>query len=277
MQLKFIDLKQNIEKEIIDWVKFMEEFTNQDFKEFMKSFKKGTFTENNETHKFHDSLTELSKSDTKKADALIFHSQKMYGLDWIVKGSKRLNKRPPKTTDALYFRLDSNGDMKLHIIEFKFISYKSYKNKFNNLCNEICCKISCDDRYLDDDECLNRYFLKDLNLIRDNFKDPIDISFQLKPYEAIFITLPELYKEYCQERGYEEKDIKTYLTNIKKYYWIVIRNDKMAESHLKAITKHFDKYNKRLEGSIFIKARAKTDGEFYKVLKREILNDFNPI
>ena len=49
----------------------------------------------------------------------------------------------------------------------------------------------------------------------------------------------------------------------------------MAEDHLKAITRHFNKYNKRLEGSIFTKARAKTDGEFYKVLKREILNDFN--
>ena len=43
-----------------------------------------------------------------------------------------------------------------------------------------------------------------------------------------------------KENGCDEKDIKTYLTNIKKYYWIVIRNDKMAESHLKAITKHFD-------------------------------------
>lgn len=252
----------------------MMEFTNHDFKEFMESFKNGTFRENNEIHKFYDSLTELSRSDTEYADALIFHSQEMYGLDWIVKGSKRLNRSPPKTTDALYFRIDDNGNMKLHIIEFKFIGFKSHKIKFNNLCKELCCKLSCDGRYLDDDECLNRYFLKDLNLIKENFKDPIDVSFQLKPYEAIFITLPELYKEYCEERHLEEKDIKTYLSNIKKYYWIVIRNDRMAESHLKSITKHFDKYNKRLERSIFTKARAKTDDEFYKVLKREILNDF---
>ena len=167
----------------------MKEFTNQDFKEFMESFKKGSFKENNETHKFHDSLTELSRSDTEDADALIFHSQKMYGLDWIVKGSKRLNKRPPKTTDALYFRLDCTGNMKLHIIEFKFISYKSYKSKFNNLCNEICCKLSCDDRYLDDDECLNRYFLKDLKSIKNNFKDPIDISFHhMKPYSLLCLN-----------------------------------------------------------------------------------------
>lgn len=274
MQLRSIGLKQNIKKEIIDWVKFMEEFTDQDFKEFMESYKNGTFTENNEMHKFHDSLTELSRSGTEDADALIFHSQKMYGLDWIVKGSKRLNKTPPKTTDALYFRIDDNGNMKLHIIEFKFIGYKSYRIKFNNLCNEICCKISCDGRNLDDDECLNKNFLEDLKLIKNTFQDPIDISFQLKPYEAIFITLPELYKEYCQENGFDEKDIKTYLANIKKYYWIVIRNDNMAKQHLKSIAKHFDRYNARLEGSIFTKARAKTDDEFYKVLKREILNDF---
>ena len=102
----------------------MMEFTNHDFKEFMESFKNGTFIENNEIHKFYDSLTELSRSDTEYADALIFHSQEMYGLDWIVKGSKRLNRSPPKTTDALYFRIDDNGNMKLHIIEFKFIGFK---------------------------------------------------------------------------------------------------------------------------------------------------------
>lgn len=252
----------------------MEEFTNQDFIEFMESFKKCTYSENNETHKFYDTLKELSRSDTKKSDPLIYHSQEMYGLDWIVKGSKKLHKKPPKTTDALYFRQDLNGNMKLHLIEFKFIRFKSFKNKFKNLCDEISCKVSCDNGYVEDDECLNRYFMKDLELIRNNYKDPIDISFQLKPYETVFITLPELYREYCQERDFAEKDIRTYLTNIKKYYWIVIRNDKMNKNHLKSITKHYDKYNKRLEGSIFKKARTKTDKDFYKVLKREILNDF---
>ena len=64
------------------------------------------------------------------------------------------------------------------------------------------------------------------------------------------------------------------MTQIKKYYWVVIRNDSKNESNLKSVTKHFDKYNKRLEGSIFNKARAKTNKEFYKVLNDEILNDY---
>ena len=101
----------------------MSEFTNQDFKEFMESFQDKYVVDNGQIHKFYDTLTELSRSDTSKADPLIKHSQEMYGLDWIVKGSKKLQKTPPKTTDALYFREDNEGNLKLHIIEFKFIGF----------------------------------------------------------------------------------------------------------------------------------------------------------
>ena len=253
----------------------MGDFTNQDFKDFMESFKGKKVIENNILHECYDTLTELSRSDTSKADPLIIHPQEMYGLDWIVKGSKKLQKRPPKTTDALYFREDENGNLKLHLIEFKFIGRKSHKTKLNILWRDICRKVSCNDDFFFENECFNEYFVNDFKLIKNNFKDPIDVSLQLKPFEAIFITLPELYKEYCQENNLDEKDFKTYLTQIKKYYWIVIRNDSKSETNLKSVTKHFDKYNKRLEGSIFNKARAKTKKEFYDVLNNEILNDYS--
>ena len=55
------------------------------------------------------------------------------------------------------------------------------------------------------------------------------------------------------------------MTQIKKILLIVIQNDSKNESNLKLVTKHFDKYNKRLDVSIFNKARAKTKKEFYKV------------
>ena len=274
--LKRIDLKQSIKMEIIEGSIIMSEFTNQDFIAFMESFKDGHVIEKNQIHKFRDTLTELSRSDTSQADPLIIHPQEMYGLDWIVKGSKRLHKKPPKTTDALYYRVDGDGNLKLHIIEFKFISKRSYKNKLNILWREICRKVSCgeEDSFYEN-ECFNEYFVSDFKLIKKNFKDPIDVSLQLKPFEAIFVTLPELYKEYCQENNLIEKDFKSYLTQIKKYYWVVIRNDSKSESNLKSVAKHFDKYNKRLEGSIFNKARAKTKKEFYDVLDTEILNDYN--
>lgn len=253
----------------------MDKFTDKDFIEFMESFQEKQFIEDNVAHKYFDTLTELSKSGTDDEDPLITHSQEMYGLDWIVKGSKRLQSSPPKTTDALYFRKDENGDLKLHIIEFKFIPKKSQKIKLNILWRDICRKVPCgSDDFFFENECFNRYFVNDFKLIKKSFKDPIDVSLQLKPFEAIFITLPELYKEYCYENNLDEKDFKSYLTQIKKYYWVVIRNDSKNESNLKSVTKHFNKYNKRLEGSIFNKARAKTNKEFYKVLNDEILNDY---
>ena len=274
--LKLTDLKQSIKKEIIKGSIIMSEFTNLDFIEFMESFKDGQVIENNQIHKFRDTLTELSRSDTSQADPLIIHPQKMYGLDWIVKSSERLQEKTPKTTDALYFREDKNGNLKLHIIEFKFISRNSHKIKMNILWRDICRKVSCSEKDLFyENECFNEYFVNDFKLIKNNFKDPIDVSLQLKPFEAIFIALPELYKEYCQKNYLIEKDFKSYLAQIKKYYWVVIRNDSKSESNLKSVAKHFDKYNKRLEGSIFKKARAKTKKEFYDVLDTEILNDYN--
>lgn len=253
----------------------MEKFVDIDFIEFMESFKDKEFTEKNISHKFYDTLTELSRSDTWKADPLIEHSQQMYGLDWIVKGSKKLGKFPPKTTDALYFRKDIEGNLKLHIIEFKFIGKKSQKTKLNILWRDICRKVSCD-KYdnFEETDCFDKNFVDDFKLIKKNFKDPIDVSLQLKPYEAIFITLPELYKEYCQEYNLDVKDIRSYLAKVQKYYWVVIRNDSKNETNLKSVTKHFDKYNKRLEGSIFNKARTKTKKEFYNVLENEILKDY---
>ncbi len=252
----------------------MDKFTNKDFSDFMMSFKNKQVIEKDVVHKCYDTLTELSRSETDAADPLITHSQKMYGLDWIVKASNELHNKPTKTTDALYYRVDENGNLKLHIIEFKFIGKKSQKTKLNILWGDICRKVSCGKQEsFNENECFNKCFFNDFKLIRKNFKDPIDVSLQLKPFEAIFVTLPKLYKEYCQENDITEKDFKSYLSQIKKYYWIVIRNDSQSENNLKSVTKHFNKYNKRLEGSIFNKARAKTNKEFYSVLDKEILND----
>lgn len=277
MPLKFIGLKLNIKKEIYDEVICMDPFTDSDFIEFMESFNDGQFMEYenglHKTHKFYDTITELSRSDTVWADPLVKHDKKMYGLDWIVKNSKLLSSNPPKTTDALFYSKDSDGNLSLHLIEFKFIGMKSHKNKINYLWNVISNKNSS---FGDDSkDCFDKNFVRNFRTIKQGFKDPIDVSFQLKPYESIFIVLPRLYDEYCEEHNECKKDFKSYLAKMKKYYWIVIGNDSQSEDNLKGKTRHFNKYNKRLEKTIFFKARAKTRKEFLKVLDREILGNFN--
>ena len=97
------------------------------------------------------------------------------------------------------------------------------------------------------------------------------MSLQLKPYEVIYITLPELYAEYCENEHMPKKDINGYLNRINKYYWTFVGNFSQSEYNIKSKADKFNKYNKRLERTIFKKARAKPKHKFKKVLKREIL------
>ena len=132
----------------------MDEFKDEDFIKFIESYKYGSYEDNyNNIHKFYDTITELSRSDTFQADSLIEHKQKMYGLDWIVKASERLNNKPPKSTDALYFNEKMS---ELHIIEFKFIGRKSHWDKINILWSDIRRRLPCEDCEVDDEEeCFN--------------------------------------------------------------------------------------------------------------------------
>ena len=252
----------------------MEEFTNEDFIKFIESYKDGSFVdEYNKEHKFYDTITELSRSDTKQADSLIKNSEEMYGLDWIVKASNKFDCITPKSTDALFFKEDNDGNLALHIIEFKFIGKKSHWNKINYLWRDIRSRLPCEGCDFDiDEECFDDFFVRDFKKIKKNFKDPIDVSLQLKPYEVIFITLPKLYEEYCEMNpNIIKKDIIGYLNNIDKYYWAFVGNFSQSEYNIQSKTKHFNEYNERLEMTIFKKARAKSFRKFNKVLEYEIL------
>ena len=257
----------------------MEELSDKEFKDFIESYRYGSYEdEYHNIHHFHDTVTELSRSSTDKADPLIENSQEMYGLDWIVKASNRFGDKLPKSTDALFLKEDKNGNLSLHIIEFKFIGKWSYKNKFNYLWKNICQKLNCENCYDCDttktNECFHKHFVSNFKDIRNNFKDPINISLQLKPYEVIYITLPELYEEYCANNpDITKKDINHYLNNIDKYYWTFIGNLSMNKSHIEAKANDFNEYNKRLEMTIFKKARAKPFCDFDDVLHIEILKN----
>ena len=91
----------------------------------------------------------------------------------------------------------------------------------------------------------------------------------------VFITLPKLYEEYCNENGIPKKDIKAYLAKIDKYYWAFVGSRSQSEYSLKSRISKFNNYNRRLEMTIFKKARAKPWQRFGDVLNNEILGNFN--
>lgn len=272
----------------------MDQLTDKCFLKFLKSFEKKFFIdEEGYKHKFFDSLTELSRSDSKPYDALITNEFPMFGLDWMVKASpkwrdlskqcqrnsRRCKHRFPKTVDALFCKESENGNLELHIIEFKFIPDESNKDKLENLYENI---IEKDNKYRmekiknpkskkKNKKCFGDDFVDDFKVVRNYYFDKLENSLQLKPYEAVFIALPGLYEEYCKENNLEKKDIRRYLFEIEKYYWVCINSGTQNEDNLHKQAQHYEKYYKRMEPEIFKKARARTKTEFEDNLKNDIL------
>lgn len=253
----------------------------------------------------HKQCTFHQRSGTSKADSLVPHHQKMYGLDRMVLYSKKFNQEPPKSTDALFFRQNYDGNYALHIIEFKFLGY-SHTDRVNDLCLDIRKKISCenfqnlennsemdntssleDNKLIEDsknsisDDCENEEyfsgeFIENLKKVKKDFEDPVKVSLQLKPYEVIFITLPMLYEEYCEENpGVTKKDIDAYLRSVDKYYWAVVGNSYPSKHGIKYKAKVLNAYSSRLEMTIFKKAKVQYKEEFVDSLEREILENFD--
>ena len=270
----------------------MSSFTVEDFNKFLESFKNVSYEdENHKLHNCYDSLSELSKSNSEPYNSLISHPFKMYGLDWMVKSAdkwkdnslpcqknfKRCRHKFPRSTDALFFKPDYNNP-ELHIIEFKFLPNQTNKSKLENICNQIIkmnnkYKVNSHDSYLQSPKrCFDKEFVKNFKSIKNSYIDDIEHSLQLKPYETIFITLPGLYDEYCKKENEYKKDIKCFLANIDKYYWVCIGGGiTNNENHLHSQAKSFEKYYKRLQPDVFKQASANTKKEFEKILNDDIL------
>ena len=269
----------------------MNAMTDEDFIKFIKSYKNGNYVDEKQvTHNFYDSLTELSKSDSPPYDSLIDDSYKMYGLDWIVKASdiwrdksKQCLRNPklcrhefPKSVDALIVN-KVNNKLISHFIEFKFFPDEDTTAKIDKLYAKI---IEKDNKYRlnkssgyekPEKRCFDDEFIEDFKIIKNGYVDNIENSLQLKPYEAIFIVLPNLYEEYCNIYNEPLKDIKSYLANMEKNYWVCINSKTKNQVNLHSQAKRLEKYYKRMKPSIFKETHVKTSLEFKKNLKDDIL------
>ena len=284
----------------------MGNLTHEDFRKFLEYYEDKTCEDKGRIYNCHDKIEELSRSGTAKADSLVPHPQEMYGLDRMVLFSKKLNQEPPKSTDALFFRQNYDGNYALHIIEFKFLGY-THLDRINDLLVDVNKRLSCENSQnlennsenednddtlenndlidnsensksddCDDKECFNESFIKNLKKVKKDFEDPVKVSLQLKPYEVIFITLPMLYEEYCEENpSVTKKDIDSYLRSIDKYYWAFVGNSSPSSHGIRYKASLLNNYSSRLEMTIFKKARVKPKEEFEEVLEREIFENYN--
>lgn len=220
----------------------MSKSANDLFIDFIESFDEGHF----KNHKFHDTITEISRKHSGKREPLIENDFEMYSLDDIKDGSKILEDNPPKTTDALFYK-KHHDNLSLYLIEFKFHNLDD--PDAGDLLDAFVDNIFSD---LKKYKCLTKDDKKDLNKIRNYYGDDVTNTLVLKPIESLKVVIPKLYWEYCSiNQDIEKIDIEEYLETIDKRYYVFVstytengkfnRHKEELESQSTGLEKYFER------------------------------------
>ena len=184
---------------------------NDDFIEFIHSF----------DDEFLMPASEISRSHSGNRDELVKNKIPMYSLDDICKDSSELFKNLPKTTDAIYYKL--NGDkLTLFIIEFKFFNmdgdYSNYQ-LLEAIHKQLKKKNAPRDIY--SEKCISDKLLENFENVKEDFVDSVEVSLRLKPYETLMVALPVLYEEYCAKNG-ASSEFRQFLENVDIKFFVFV-------------------------------------------------------
>ena len=176
-------------------------------------------------HSFDDDFlmpaSEISRSHSGRRDVLVREKVLMYSLDDICKGSEKLIRNLPKTTDAIQYIL--NGDrLTLFIIEFKYFNIDGDNSNYLNLeaiYSTLKNKNNPQDMY--SEKCISDKLLNTFEDVKDDFVDSVEVSLRLKPYETLMVALPLLYEEYSSVNG-SSKDFRTFLEDVEVQLCVVV-------------------------------------------------------
>lgn len=190
----------------------MEDLTNKEFKDFIKSHEK-----------FYKDITEISMSDF--GESLIENEFKMYSLDEMCWDCELLEENTPKTTDALWFKESLDGKLTLYIIEFKFHNFNkpNAKDMLKIMANKV-----------KESNCASEKFKNDFRKIKNYYGDEVEFSLILKPIESLSVVIPTLYEQYCIDNDLPQKDIRTFLDNIEKKLIVFISHYDEKRNHNKS-------------------------------------------
>ena len=238
---------------------------NDDFIKFLKNF----------DDSFLMPVSEISRSHSGNRDILIHNSIEMYSLDDICKESRMLKSNLPKTTDALWYKVE-DGKLTLYIIEFKFFNIDSDDSSYRYL-NVIYEKLKSLNRPIDhysDEKIISDSFLEHFVKIKDNFVDSVEVSLRLKPYETLMIALPLLFKEY----NGDIKEFKHYLEDIDVKLYVFVnrvasnRNISAERSYIHSINNALNSQYFRLkQADLITYFSIRAAHQFSEFLRRENL------
>lgn len=242
----------------------MDNLTNNEFIEFIESFQD-----------FYENISEISKSHNKNPKPLINSDFKMYSLDDMAKESKSLIKNLPKTTDAIYFKLNEDN-LVLYIIEFKFhdLDKPNAKDLLTTLVVDI--EENWNEKKF---RCLSYNTKKNLKKINKYYADDVELKLILKPVETMTIVIPYLYEEFCIKNNLKPKDIRKYLETIEKNLIVFVSSFDDSKKHCftkqrqQSMGTNLEKYYNRLKSACIISDYSIYPAEnFDFFLKSEGLN-----
>ena len=190
-------------------------FNNRDFVDLLNFYKNMDNFPDKAKPSF-DKISEVSKSTYKEdnfRDPLIIDDNCIFDLDnmcWNshLKNNGSVKSNRPSSVDGLYF---IKG--RLYLIEFK--------GTYNATLDLEDIMDKCIEK-VDDDELVAA-----LESIKNRYDDEILCNLKIKPLDSLFLTLPKIYKYYCEKKDieYKKDEFISWLLKVPKRLYIVFLND----------------------------------------------------
>ena len=179
------------------------------FIEFIQSF-----------DKYLQPLSEISKNHI---GPIVTVDKEMYNFDEMCQNTKSFSKieNYSRTTDAFYYKIKENGELKLYFIEFKGDYLQNFTREkdmetFSRLFKKCKKELPSEEQISNYGELFNEHqtriygnFFSDrqcnkIKQINNKFSDSLIESLELKPLESILVALPVIYKDYVEEHNTEK-------------------------------------------------------------------------
>lgn len=244
----------------------MNQISNNEFIEFLESFK--------DNERYYNTITQISETKVGRPQSLIINDFEMYSFDEMCEDCSLLKGNLPKSTDAIFYKIDDNGQLVLYIIEFKFHDLNKPGNKLqlDALVDHVVFERNRNSK------CFNDDFYKKIASVNKTYGDDVEFSLRLKPVETIMVALPAIYEDYCLKNDLYLKDIRGYLKNIKKElvvfvsYYRKTRVENKSRNHVKSMGSRLHQQYERLRyAGIIDDFKIKTSDQFDSFLKEEQL------
>ena len=196
----------------------MNPLSDQDFRDFL-----------NDYHEHYLTSAEISKPVYEDENGrkwrgrkLVNSNFRMYSLDDIKDECKVWNEyNKPKSTDGIFYKNKKNG-LEIYLVEFKGhnLSDEDHKNNLKVLKEKFQNEINEYKNSKPEKECYKQKMVDELEKAAKNYMDSVQHSLEQKPIETLFITIPTLYKDYCERTGETEKDIIKFIRTHKKRLFV---------------------------------------------------------